>query len=110
MKQPNSKKTRYAVPAAITLLALIFAFGVAIYSFQWQSSAAYYVSRVIPYPAILVDWEIVPLRVYLSDLAALERYWDFQRENENVLLGIQDPEEIRERLVNKLIAEKVVRA
>ncbi|MEK7189121.1 MAG: peptidylprolyl isomerase [Patescibacteria group bacterium] len=109
MKITSNNWKRWAVPAAGSLMGLAVVFGIALYQFGWQSRAAYYVSRVIPYPAILVDWEMVPLHVYLSDREALARYWAFQRENENVLLGIPDQEEIRERLVAKLIAERVVR-
>ncbi|MBI2636741.1 MAG: peptidylprolyl isomerase [Parcubacteria group bacterium] len=49
------------------------------------------------------------MRASLGDLSALESYWSFQRENQNVLLGIPDEREIRERLVNKLTAERIVR-
>lgn len=105
----NNRNVRYAVWCAGALVALIFLFGAGVYRYQWQGPAAHYVSRVIPYPAIMVDWEFVPLHQYLSDLAALNSYWNFQRENENVLLGIPDAKEIRERLVGKLITERIVR-
>ncbi|MBI2050190.1 MAG: peptidylprolyl isomerase [Parcubacteria group bacterium] len=109
MIKAKNNARRFVIAGAMAFAAFVFISGIAVYRFQWQSRAAYAVARVIPYPAILVDWEIIPLHTYLSDLAALYRYWDFQRENKNVLLGIPDPQEIRERLVNKLIAEKVVR-
>ncbi|MBI2636718.1 MAG: peptidylprolyl isomerase, partial [Parcubacteria group bacterium] len=102
----NSHARRLAWILA-ALVAAVFLFGIGVYRFQWQSRAVYYAARAIPYPAIIVDWEFVPLHRYLSDLAALNSYWSFQRENKNVLLGIPDPQEIRERLVHKLITEQI---
>ncbi|PIP67095.1 MAG: hypothetical protein CO042_01330 [Parcubacteria group bacterium CG_4_9_14_0_2_um_filter_41_8] len=89
------------------LIIFIILFGIGIYKLGWQSKSARFVSRVVPYPAILVDWELIGFYTYVDELRALEQYWDFQRENKNVLLGIPEKEEIRERLVNKLITEKI---
>ncbi len=108
MRKIRNNHTRHAAWILGALVAAVFLFGVGVYRFQWQSRAVYYAARVIPYPAIMVDWEFIPLHRYLSDLAALNSYWNFQRENKNVLLGIPDPQEIRERLVHKLITEQIV--
>jgi len=107
-KNHNSKKIKYTAWFLGALVVAIFLFGFGIYTYQWQSKGAYYIARVVPYPALLVDWEFVPLYRYLNDLSALTSYWDFQRDNTRVLLGIPDEKEIRERLVHKLITEQVV--
>ena len=107
MRKTRSNHARRLVWIAGTLIAAVFLFGIGVYRFQWQSRGVYYAARVIPYPAIMVDWEFVPLHRYLNDLAALNSYWSFQRENTNVLLGIPDPQEIRERLARKLITEQI---
>lgn len=104
----RSKKLKYISLALSILAFFITFFGVGIYYLGWRSRGIAFISRFIPYPAILVDWEAVPFSTYGDDLLALEKYWDFQRENKNVLLGIPDYFEIRENLVNKLINEKII--
>ncbi|MDP3995551.1 MAG: peptidylprolyl isomerase [bacterium] len=110
MKPAARKKTRIALLLAGLYVVAAAIFGVGIYTFQWQSGAVAAASRVIPYPAIMVGWDMVPLRTYLSDFASLKRYWAHQRENQNVLLGIPDEAHMRESLVEKLIAEKIISA
>ena len=90
------------------LFFFIIMFGYGIYQYQWQGAFVYRLSGVVPYPAILVDWEIVSYHTYLDDYRTLRQYWDFQRENTNVLLGIPSDDEIRDRLSSKLINEKLV--
>jgi len=104
------KKQHIKYLIVIIGLALFFIlfFGIGIYKLSWKSRITYCVSRIIPYPAILVDWEWVGFYTYADDLRALEKYWNFQRENKNVLLGIPEKNEIQENLIDKLITEKIV--
>lgn len=109
MARIKNKCIKYGliILGAFAIFSILF--GVGIYRMQWKSNAVYYVSQVIPYPAILVDWEGISFYTYIDDLRTLEKYWNFQRENTNVLLGIPEKKDIRENLVNKLIAEKIVK-
>jgi len=91
--------------AAVLFVAL---FGYGIYKMNWQSGFVYQLSRIVPYPAVLVDWEVIPVFTYLDEMRTLNKYWNTQRENPDVLLGIPDNGEIRERLIDKLIEEKIV--
>lgn len=86
----------------------VLLFGVGIYKYQWRGAFVRALAHAVPYPAVLVDWEPVRYWTYLDDLAALEHYWETQRGNANVFLGIPDRNEIRERLMNKLIEERIV--
>lgn len=105
----NKKQLYYLVlPVISALLLLIFLFGYGIYRFHWQGPFIYRLARLVPYPAIFVDWEVISYRTYLDDLRTLERYWSVERENKNVFLGIPNKQEIRERLVNKLVEEKII--
>ena len=108
MLKIKNKHAKHAVLALFALIFFIIFFAIGIYYLNWRTKAIAYVSRIIPYPAILVDWEAVLFSTYADDLFALEKYWNFQRENSNVLLGIPDYSEIRENLVNKLISEKII--
>jgi hypothetical protein len=105
----HKKYLSYILGAVIAALFFIVLFGIGMYRLHWQSPGVEAVSRIIPYPALLVDWEGVPISTYLSDIRTLNRYWNFQRDNSNVLLGIPLAEEIRERSIHKLIQEKIIR-
>lgn len=89
-------------------LAFIVFFGFGIYKYHWQGNWAYRLSKIIPYPAVLVNWETISYRTYLDDFRTLERYWAKERDNANVFLGIPGAGEIRERLLEKLVEEKIV--
>ena len=106
--QHKNKYTFFIAVGLFTLLLLLSLFGYGIYRFHWQGPFIQRLSRLVPYPAILVDWEVVTYRAYLDDLRTLERYWSVERENKNVFLGIPNKQEIRERLVNKLVEEKII--
>jgi len=105
----KKRNIRLAGAVLSVLIFLIILFGVGIYRLNWKSNAVYYISRIVPYPAILVDWEGVAFSTYVDDLRTLDKYWNFQRDNTNVLLGIPDEKETRENLVNKLITEKIIK-
>lgn len=98
----------YVLPIISALGLLIILFGYGIYRYHWSGPFIYRLSGLIPYPAIFVDWEVITYRTYLDDFRTLEKYWAAERENRNVFLGIPSRAEIRERLVNKLIEEKIV--
>jgi foldase protein PrsA len=105
----NKENVKKVYKIIISVVILIIFLGWILYGLNSKSRALFYISKIIPYPAIMVDWESVPYHVYYNDLETLNNYWEYQRENQNVLLGIPDDTEIRERLVNKLINEKIVR-
>ena len=86
----------------------IVMFGIGIYRLGWQGGFAYRLSAIIPYPAALVDWEPIRFFTFVDDYNTLIHYWDVQRENSNVFLGIPDNNDIRERLMKKLIDEKFI--
>ncbi|MDP1709952.1 MAG: peptidylprolyl isomerase, partial [Candidatus Komeilibacteria bacterium] len=110
-KNKNKKKPLYLligapVVGAIILLMIVVSYG--IYSYHWQGSFTYNLTRLVPYPAIFVDWEVISYHTYLDDLKTMEKYWANQRANINVFLGIPENAEIRERLVDKLVEEKII--
>ena len=105
--QYKNKYTNYLLSGLIILIFFIALFGYGIYHWHWQGNFVYNLSRVVPYPAVLVDWEAIRYSAYLENLKSLKQYWDAARANSNVFLGIPGEEEIRERLVETLIEQKI---
>lgn len=109
MRLPTKNKyTNYLIAVLAALVLFIFILGYGIYRAHWRGNFIYALSAALPYPAILVNWEAVRYRAYLEELRALERYWEKQRQNRQVFLGIPENQEIKERLVNKLVEEKIL--
>ncbi len=104
----KSKKRRFVFFALIFVLAFIFIFGFGIYGLGWTGRYSYFVSRVIPYPAVLVNWHPTPFYIYIDDLEALEKYSLYQKNNSNVPFEIQPSGVLRDNLANKLIEEKII--
>lgn len=103
----KNKYTNYLISALIILLFAVALFGYGIYRWHWQGNFAYNLSWVIPYPAVLVDWEVIRYSTYLENLKSLKQYWAAEQANSNVFLGIPAEAEIRERLVDTLIEQKI---
>ncbi len=108
MRTLKDTHVQYILFIVAVFLFFVGMFGYGIYRYQWKSPVIYKVSSIIPYPALLVDWELVPYKTYVDDYQTLSRYWAYQRDNMNVLLGIPSDELIREQLIEKLINEKIV--
>lgn len=104
----KNKHTKFLLVILVAALFFVTLGGYGIYRRHWQGDFMYTLSAAVPYPAILVDWEIVRYRTYLDELRTLERYWAKERANSNVWLGIPNQDEIRERLINKLVEEKLL--
>lgn len=107
-KQKKSIVRMYLFFAGLFIVCCIVIFGWGIYHNQWQNALALQVSRIIPYPALIVDGESIPVSTYVELLRTMERYWVYQSANSDVLLGIPGALEIRERLVRALIEEKII--
>lgn len=97
------------LPIISILILSIIIFGYGIYRFHWQGSFVYRLTQIFPFPAIFVDWEGISYHTYLDELKTTEKYWESQKQNSNVLLNIPSALEIRERLVDKLIEEKIIK-
>lgn len=111
LKNKNKKLifTFVLTPIISTIILSIIVFGYGIYRYHWQGSFIFSLSKFLPFPAIFVDWEAISYNTYLDEIKTTEKYWENQRQNTNVLLGIPSSSEIRERLVNKLIEEKIIK-
>ena len=99
----------YGSLALIIIFLLISSVAVGIYKYRWQGTFVRGLSRVVPYPAVLVDWEIVRYSVFLEDLDSLRRYWQAQKENGNVFPAIPESDDLRSLLLDKTVENKIIR-
>lgn len=83
----------------------ILVFGVGIYRYNWQGSATRIVSRVVPYPAAVVDGSIIRFSEYQEDVALLQEF--YKEEKLRAVAGSLFPSdtEIKKRVLDRLIKD-----
>lgn len=97
------------VLAALILFLVVL--GVGIYRYDWDNQTTKWVSRVIPYPAALVDYRLVSLHDYRKELDSTKHYQgklqgiDFNAEEGKVQLERLE-KDILEQMINNEIVEK----
>lgn len=92
----------------IAIFIFIAVVGFGIYRFGWQGNFVKRISRLVPYPAAAVDWEFISFRAFLDELQTVERYWRGQTAGRKLAFPAPDKNEIRRRLLEKLIEQKIV--
>ena len=65
------------IGAIVSLIILLIVFLVGIYSFNWQNQAAQAITRILPVPAAMLDWQFIRYSEYNSDLATLNYFPGF---------------------------------
>jgi len=89
--------------------ALVFAalFGFGLYRYQWRGGAAEIVTKVLPYPAAIVDGRPIRYSDFEADLTVLERF--YQAEQGKAAAGSVFPSEaeMKRRVLDQLIKDKL---
>lgn len=99
-----------AVLAAIVVLFL-GTMGVGIYAFNWEDNFTKSITKVVPYPAAIVNGRVVLYRSYLEQLVIVEKY---QREFKNVDFESADGQtvltQLRKETMTRLVEDAIVRS
>lgn len=98
----------WLVAGGIAVLLAVFAFG--IYRYGWDGAVTQIVSRVVPYPAALVEGRVIRYADFQEDLDVLRRFYEGQRAS--ALPGSRFPEEaeLRTRVLERLIKDELAAA
>ena len=73
------------------VVALIIIFGIGIYKYGWNNAAAKVATRIVPYPAIIVNGDSVTVADYQNRLDALKNY---QKEYKKVDFNSEDGKKV----------------
>ncbi len=87
---------------------VIFAFGFGIYAYWVDGDLTFKISKIIPYPAIIVDWESISYHDWLKELESLKKYSDLVYKEQNVFFTESRDSNIKEALFQKLVEEKII--
>ncbi len=96
-----------ALAGLILILVLgLSIFGAGLYRYGWNDPSANEVIKIFPYPAALVNYEIIPYADFRDQVGTLTHY--FQKQVE-LIAGVKmpAPEEIRQEVLDRLIKIKL---
>ena len=98
----------YGITAAAGLVFFVLLAAAGIYKYQLDNKLIFNLSKIVPYPALLVDWEPVRYSVFLEELGVMQRYWTAQRAGNNVFLNIPNKAEMSSLLIEKTVENKII--
>ncbi len=107
---PTKKKKVFLILIIVVffvLLALVV-FGVGLYRYNWSNSYVDKVTRVLPYPAAVIDYKILRYDNYQEDYNTLRYYFNNQAQN-NSLFETPEPDQIKEIVLEKMINDEIIR-
>lgn len=91
--------------AAVALLVLVFGFG--IYRLQWDGTVTRVMTRVVPYPAAIVDGGVIRWSEFQENVRFLEAFYEAEKARVPAGSILPTREEIEARVLDRLIKEKL---
>lgn len=106
---PVDRRRAYAIAGGITALVLVV-FGVGLYRYQWHGGATLIVTKVLPYPAAIVEGRVIRYSEYQEDLAVLEKFYAAERKRAVPGSAFPSDEELKRRVLDRLVKDRLAEA
>ena len=89
----------------IVLFLAIVIFGFGIYRLGWEGNLTKKIIKIIPYPAVFVNWRAISFADYEDDITTLKNFY----EKQGASLGIEMPsdKELKEKVLDRLIKNEL---
>jgi parvulin-like peptidyl-prolyl isomerase len=104
----SKRKKIWLIGGAIAA-AVIVIFGVGAYRFGWEGPVTRIITKVLPYPAALVDGQPIRLSEYQENVRILERFYEAEKKRAVPGSIFPDGGEIRKRVLDRLVREQLAR-
>lgn len=92
----------------IVIVGGLVTIGIGLYRYQWDDTYTNRIIEVIPYPAALVNWQIVKYADFRSDVEALEYFYQKQAELSEEEITSLSTEQIKKNVLDRLIEDEFV--
>lgn len=103
----KTKKRWWPIVLLVALGAVIITFAVGIYRYAWDGTATRIVSRVVPYPAAIVDGSIIRYSDFQEEVRLLKKFYLDERERAAAGSVFPSDAEIEKRVLDRLIKDKL---
>lgn len=90
----------------VAILLSVFALG--IYRWNWRGQATKIVTKILPYPAAIVDGSVILWSSYQENLATLERFYQIQRDHAALGSVVPSENEMQKRVLDRLIRDRLI--
>jgi len=110
IKKAKPKKSliyKIIIGLLIFLILILAIFGVGIYYFKWQNKTVEFITKIIPYPAALVNFEPISYYKWQQETEALLNFYSRQQED-NPNLIIPSLEETKKHILARMIDQKLI--
>ena len=106
----KSRKQLALIGVLAAVVLFIALMGLGIYQYRWEDDFTHKVSKVIPYPALVVNGDLVSYNTYLKHLNILKKYeHDFKNVDFTTDEGKKELESIRKDTVSRLVETAIIR-
>ncbi len=94
----------------IALVVFLTVLGIGIYRYGWENSTTKWVSRIIPYPAALVNYHLITVYKYRKSVASTEHYYSkLQGVNFDTESGKEQITLIKQEVLDQMIEDEIVK-
>ena len=107
---PADRRPRAAWIVGGVFLAAVAAFGFGLYRYGWHGGVTQVVTKVLPYPAAIVEGRVIRYSEYQEDLAVLERFYEAERGRAAAGSVYPTQEELKKRVLDRLIKDELAYA
>lgn len=107
IKNTNVKRFFLGVLIGVFAIFILAAavFGLGIYRLGWSGETVKKITKVLPYPAVFVNWRAVRFSDYEDDVATLKYFFETQGESAGV--EIPEEKEMRKDVLDRLIKNEI---
>lgn len=88
------------------LISVIFGFG--LYKYNWNDPVTNKIIKIIPYPAILVNYKPISYAKFRDDLGTLTHYYKKQEELSGGATGMPSADEIKNNVLDQIIDNEIL--
>ena len=103
-KKPSNKRL-WVTLIAVTVIIIVF--GIGIYRYEWDGGVTRIVTRVVPYPAAIVDGGLVRYSEFQEDVKFLRDFYEEEKKTAAPGSVFPTEEEIRERVLERMIKDRL---
>jgi hypothetical protein len=107
---PTEHRRRTAWIVGGVVLASLAAFGFGLYRYGWHGGVTQVVTKVLPYPAAIVEGRVILYSEYQEDLKVLERFYETERGRAAAGSIFPTPEDLKTRVLDRLIKDQLAAA
>lgn len=104
---PEAKRRRSWWIAGGAAAAAALLFGIGLYRYQWNGGVSQVVTKVLPYPAAIVNGRVIRWSDFQEDLTVLRQFYEDERKRAAPGSAFPSEEEMKTRVLDRMIKDQL---